>query len=68
MAHITISDEINAGKLKDSSWVSLNVIKFKQIYSISSIEEHVIRCKYLICTFKKGIPQLVYPEIMSGNV
>ena len=54
--------------LKDSSWVSLNVIKFQQIYSISSIEEHVIRCKYLICPFKSGISQPVFPEVMSGNV
>ena len=77
MAHSIISDEINAGisacvqpeyTLKYSSWVSLNVIKYQQIYYISSIEEHVIRCKYLICTFKRGIPQLVLPEIMSGNV
>ena len=52
MAHSIISDEINAGipacvqpvyTLKDSSWVSLNVIKCQQIYSISFIEEHVIR-------------------------
>ena len=52
MAHIIISDEINAGIpacvqpvyiLKDLWWVSLNVIKFQQIYSISSIEKHVIR-------------------------
>ena len=43
MAHSIISDEINAGipacvqpvyTLKDSSWVSLNVIKCQQIYSI----------------------------------
>ena len=77
MAHIIISDEINAGipmcvqpvyTLKYSSWVSLNVIKFQQMYSISSIEEYVIRCKYLICPFKSGIPQPVFPEIMSGNV
>ena len=77
MAHSIISDEINAGipacvqpvyTLKDSSWVLLNVIKFQQIYSISSIEEIVIRCKYLICPFKRGIPQSVFPEIMSGNI
>ena len=52
MAHSIISDEINAGipaclqpmyTLKDSSLVSLNVIKCQQIYSISFIEEHVIR-------------------------
>ena len=67
MAHI-IPDEINVGTLKYSSWASLNVIKFQQIYSISSIEEHVIRCKCLICPFKRGIPQPVFPEIMSGNV
>ena len=77
MAHIIISDEINAGipacvqsvyTLKDSSWVSLNVIKCQQIYFISSIEEYVIMCKYVICPFKRGIPQPVFPEIMSGNV
>ena len=77
MAHIIISDEIHAGipvcvqpvyTLKDSSWVSLNVIKFQQIYSISSIEEHVIMCTYLICPFKRGISQPVLPEVMSGNV
>ena len=77
MAHSIISDEINAGipacvqpmyTLKDSSLVSLNVIKCQQIYSISFIEEHVIRCKYLICPFKRGIPQPVFPEIMSGIV
>ena len=38
MAHSIISDEINAGTLKDSSWASLNVNKYKQMYSISSIE------------------------------
>ena len=48
MAHIIISDEINAGTLTDSSWASLNVIKYQQFYSISSIEENVIRCKCLI--------------------
>ena len=58
MAHGIISDEINAG----------DVTKFQHIYSISSIEEHVIRCKYLICHFKRGIPQPDFPEIMSGNV
>ena len=68
MAHSIISDEINADTLKDSSWSSSNVIKCQQIYSISSIEEHVIRCKYLICPFKGGIPLPVFPEIMSGNV
>ena len=74
MAHIIISDEINAGipacvqpvyTLTDSSWVSLNIIKFQQIYSMLSIEIHVIRCKYLICPFKRGIPQPVFPDIMS---
>ena len=65
MAHSIIVNEINAGTLKDSS---LNVIKFQQMYSISSIEEHVIRCKYVICPFKRGVPQPVFPEIMSGNV
>ena len=57
MAHRIISYKINAGipacvqpvyTLKESSWVSLNVIKCQQIYSISFIEEHVIRCKYLM--------------------
>ena len=57
MAHSIISDEINAGipacvqpmyTLKDSSLVSLNVIKCQQIYSISCIEEHVIRCNYYL--------------------
>ena len=56
MAHSILSDEINAGTLKYSSWASLNVIKCQQMYSISSIEEHLIRCTYLICHFKGGIP------------
>ena len=52
MAHSIISDEINAGipacvqpiyTLKDALLVSLNVIKCQQIYSISFIEEHIIR-------------------------
>ena len=52
MAHSIISDEINAGipacvqpmyTLKYSSLVSLNIIKCQQMYSISCIEEHVIR-------------------------
>ena len=52
MAHSIISDEINAGipacvqpmhTLKESSLVSLNVIKCQQMYYISFIEEHVIR-------------------------
>ena len=38
------------------------------MYSISSIEEHVIRCKYVICHFKGGIPLAVFPEIMSLNI
>ena len=42
MAHSIISDKINAGTLKYSSWASLNVNKYQQMYSISSIEEHVI--------------------------
>ena len=67
MAHSIISDELNAGTLKDSS-LSLNVIKFRQMYSILSIEEHVIRYKYLICPFKRGISKPVFTEIMSGNV
>ena len=49
MAHSIISDEINAGTLKESSWESSNIIKCQQFYSISSIEENVIRCKCLIC-------------------
>ena len=68
MDHSIISDEINAGRLptlKDSSWASLNVNKYQQIYSISSIEEHAIRCKYVICHFKGDIPLAVFPEIMS---
>ena len=65
MAHSIISDEINAGTLKYSSCSSLNVNKYQQMYSISSIEEHVIRCKYVICHFKGGIPLAVFPEIMS---
>ena len=77
MAHSIISDEINVDipacvqpmyTLKDSSLVSLNVIKCQKMYSISFIEEHVIRCKYLIYPFKRGIPQPVFPEIMSGIV
>ena len=77
MAHSIISDEINAGipayvqpmyTLKDASLVSLNVIKCQQMYSISCIEEHVIRYKYLIFPFKRGITQPVFPEIMSGIV
>ena len=65
MAHSIISDEINAGTLKDSSWASLNINKYQQMYSISSIKEHVIRCKYVVCHFKGGIPLAVFPEIMS---
>ena len=42
MAHSIIPDEINAGTLKDSSWASLNVNKYQHMYSISSIEKHVI--------------------------
>ena len=34
MAHSIISDEINAGILKYSSWASLNVNKYQQMYSI----------------------------------
>ena len=68
MAHSIISDEINAGTLKDSAWVSVNVITFQQIYFISSIEEHIIRCKYLIYRFNKGIPQPVLLEKNFGNV
>ena len=65
MAHSILSDKINSVTLTYSSWDSLNVNKYKQMYSISSIEEHVIRCKYLICHFKGGIPLVVFPEIMS---
>ena len=36
MAHSIIADEINAGTLKYSSWASLNVNKYQQMYSISS--------------------------------
>ena len=43
MAHIIISDEINAGILKDSSWASPNVFICLKIDCISYIEEHVIR-------------------------
>ena len=46
MAHSIISDEINSGTLKYSSWASLNVNTYQQMYSISYIEEHVIRCKF----------------------
>ena len=62
MAHSIILDEINAITLTYSSWVSLHVIKYQQIYSISSIEEHFIRCQCLICSFKEGIPLPVFPE------
>ena len=65
MAHIIVSDEINAGTLTYSSWASLNVNKYQQMYSISYIEEYVIRCKYLICHFKGGIPLAVFSEITS---
>ena len=33
-----------------------------------SIISDEIRCKYVICPFKRGIPQPVFLEIMSGNV
>ena len=46
MAHSIISDEINAVTIKYSSWASLNFNKYQQMYSISSIEDRVIRCKY----------------------
>ena len=65
MAHSIIADKINAGRLKDSSWASLNVNKYQQMYSISSIEEHIIRCKYVMCHFKGDISLAVFPEIMS---
>ena len=68
MAHsifIVISDEINAGTQTYSLWASLNVNKYQQMYSISSIEEHLIRCKYVICHFKGSISLAVFPEIMS---
>ena len=68
MAHSIIAYEINTGTLKDSSLALLNIITFQHIYSIASIEEHVIRYTCLRCLFKRGIPQPVFPEIMSGNV
>ena len=46
----------------------MGIIKCQQIYSISSIEEHVIRCKYLICPFKRGIPQPVFPEMFARKL
>ena len=33
MAHSIISDEINASTLKYSSWASLNVNKYQQMYT-----------------------------------
>ena len=73
MAHSIISDEINAGMPACVQPVYtkrfiVGIIKCHSIYSRSCIEEHVIRCKYLICHFKSGIPQPVFPEIMSGIV
>ena len=56
MAHSIIAVELIANTLKYSWWASLNVNKYQQMYYISSIEEHVIRCKYIICYFKGGIP------------
>ena len=56
MAHSIIAVELIASTLKYSWWASLNVNKYQQMYYISSIEEHVIRCKYIICYFKGGIP------------
>ena len=35
MAHSIISDEINAGTPKYSSWASLNVNKYQQMYYIN---------------------------------
>ena len=55
MAHSIIVDEINACTLTYSSWASLHVTTYQQMYSISSIEKHFIRCKCLICPFKEGI-------------
>ena len=48
MAHSIISDEINSGTLTYSSWTSLNVNKYQQMYSISSNEEHVISQGYKV--------------------
>ena len=62
MAHSIISDEIHAGILTYSSWASSNVIKCHQMYSISSIEEHVIgvNMKYFLL---RGYPT----TSISGN-
>ena len=68
LIYINYKYEINCSTLKYLSWASSNIIKCQQCYSISSIEEHVIRCTCLICHFKGGIPLPVFPEIMSGNV
>ena len=38
MAHNIISDETKAVTIKYSSWASLNVNKYQQMYSISSID------------------------------
>ena len=38
MAYSIILEEIIAITLKDSAWESLNIIKFQQMYSISSIK------------------------------
>ena len=38
MSHSIISDEINVVTIQYSSWASLNVNKYQQMYSISSIE------------------------------
>ena len=38
------------------------------MYSISSIKEHVIRCKCLIFPFKGGIPLPVFPEMFTRKL
>ena len=53
--------------LKDSSWASLNVIKYQQIYSISYIEKNFIRFKWLICVFKGGIPLQLARKSLSSK-
>ena len=44
------------------------IIQFQQIYSISSIEEHVIRCKCVICLFKRVIPKSIFPEMFARKL
>ena len=38
------------------------------MYSISSIEEHVISCECLICPFKGGVPPPVFLEMFARNL